>query len=376
MRERKAIPLLLAASALFWFWAADSNGQIPIVLNRADMMRIETGPAGATRYLDGNVWITQDTLSITCEHAKYEEELGRLFFEDNVHFIEPGRQIWADKAIYYERDGRAVAEDHVRIAQDSLLIRCDRVIYSEAREEALFYGDVQIFSMPDRVVMTGDHAIYNRTQERGVLTQNPRLVRQFNQNDSLVIVGKNIEYLFAQKRAIVTDSVEIERQEFHAWGSRLDYWDDQDLARLVGEPIIEHKRDVLTADTVDAYFVEQHLNRIVLTGQAVATSPADSFALAPKNRMTGRRMDISFVDDEVDSIHVKSNATSTYYIREDGERKGANRVSGDQIDMWLSDGRIAWIYVEGGTEGVYFPRHLERQLAKEEEEKSEPGGGR
>jgi len=81
--------------------------QSPIVLKRADLLRTETGPNGPIRYLDGNVWITQDTLSVTCEHATYEEEPGRLFFKEDVHFVEPGRQIWADQAIYFTpRPGR------------------------------------------------------------------------------------------------------------------------------------------------------------------------------------------------------------------------------------------------------------------------------
>ena len=341
--------------------------QSPIVLERADLLRTETGPNGPIRYLDGNVWITQDTLSVTCEHATYEEEPGRLFFKEDVHFVEPGRQIWADQAIYYERDGRATAEGNVRIAQDSLLIFCDRVVYTEAREEALFYGNVEIHSLPENAVMTGDHGIYNRPREHGVLTINPRMIRRFDETDSLVISGLCIEYFFAEKRAVVLDSVEVERGAFRAWGQELYYWDDQEHARLLGDPIIEHGRDVLTADTVDAYFSDKVLDRIILTGKAVATSPVDSLFPLPKNRMTGQRMEISFIEDEVDSIHVQGNATSTYFLREKGEKKGANRVSGDIIDIWISEGRIAWIYVEGGTEGVYYPQHLERRALADEE---------
>ena len=96
--------------------------------------------------------------------------------------------------------------------------------------------------------------------------------------------------------------------------------------------------------------------------------------IKPKNIRSCKRSilrgDISkcFIEDEVDSIHVQGNATSTYYLREKGEKKGANRVSGDIIDIWVSDDRIAWIYVEGGTEGVYYPQHLERRVESDEEE--------
>jgi lipopolysaccharide export system protein LptA len=343
------------------------TAQAPIVLERADLLRTGGTTQSPIRYLDGDVWITQDTLSITCEHATYEEALGRLFFEDDVHFVEPTRKIWSDKATYYEHSGRAVAEGNVRIDQDSILIFCDRVIYSEAREEAQFFGDVEIHSLLENALLTGNHGAYNRPDGRGVMTQNPRLVRRFDETDSLVVVGLVIEYLFDQKYAIVTDSVQISRGEFRGWGQKLHYWDGAERARLTGDPILEHGRDILAADSVDAYFEDQKLKRAVLTGRAVATSPVDSLASEPLNTMSGRRMEITFADSQLDSIFVRGNATSVYYIREEGEKKGANRVSGDLIDMMISEGRVSWIYVEGGTEGVYYPWHLEQRISEDDD---------
>lgn len=355
---------------VLFYISSESAAQVPIVLERADLLRTGGTAQNPIRYLDGDVWITQDTLSITCEHATYEEALGRLFFEEDVHFVEPTRQIWADKATYYEHTGRAVAEGDVRIDQDSILIFCDRVIYSEAREEAQFFGDVEIHSVLENTILTGNHGAYNRPNERGVMTQDPRLVRRFDAEDSLVVVGVVIEYLFDETYAIVTDSVRISRGEFDGWGQKLHYWDGQERARLTGDPILKHGRDVLSADTVDAYFVDQKLNRAVLTGRAVATSPVDSLELKPLNRMSGHSMEITFADGDLDSIYVRGNATSIYYIREEGAKKGANQVSGDMIDMRITDGRVSWIYVEGGTEGVYYPRHLEDRISEDDDNRN------
>ena len=81
--------------------------------------------------------------------------------------------------------------------QDSILVHCDRVHYNEDREEALLYGNVSIFSMADRVLITGDHGKYNRNQEYGMMTEQPVLTRHFLNGDSLIIKGRIIEYFFA-----------------------------------------------------------------------------------------------------------------------------------------------------------------------------------
>jgi len=341
--------------------------QSPIVLKRADLLTTKTGPNGIIRHLDGNVWIQQDTLSVTCEHARFDEATGILYAEENVHFVEPSREMWADQATYYEADGRALAEGHVQIVQDSIIVHCDRAHYNELREEALLYGNVSLFSMADRVMITGDHGKYNRSQEYGMMTEQPVLVRHFEGSDSLIIKGRIIEYFFVNKYAVVTDSVQVIRSEFHAWGQKLFYWDETKLAKLIGTPLLKHKYDLLAADTVDAYFGEDELERVILTGQAMATSPVDTVLLQPNNRMTGHTMEFTFADDNIDSIYVNGNATSIYYIREEeGQGNGANMVSGDLIDMWMHDGQVSWIYVEGGTEGTYFPKWLESKITEED----------
>ena len=131
----------------------------------------------------------------------------------------------------------------------------------------------------------------------------------------------------------------------------------------------------MAADTVDAFFRDDKLRRVILTHRAVAVSPADSLHPTPVNRITGNTITITLKDDDVDSIHVRGNAASVYHIREKGRSQGANRVSGDAIDLHIEGGRIAWIYVEGGTEGVYYPRSLESRAAEDEKQPGAPVGG-
>ncbi len=340
-----------------------ADAEAPIVLQRADLLRTEPGPAGPLRYLDGNVWITQDTLSITGDHAIYDEVAGQLLFTGHVHFKEPTRNIWADQAIYYEKDGRAQGEGHVRIEQDSIMVTCNKVIYHEAREEANFFGNVRLHSLKENAILTGNHGAYNRTDERGAMSQQPRLVRYFSDTDSMVVVGNVIEYLFKDKSATVNDDVHIRRNDFEARGGKLYYKDEAEHSRLVGNPVLQRNRDILQADTVDAYFEEDKIRRVFLRGQAVATSPADSLLPEPINKITGQSMEIAFHEGELDSIFVRGNATSLYFIREKDSEKGANVVSGDAINIALMNNQINWIYVLGGTEGVYYPEHLE-QLAQ------------
>jgi len=340
--------------------------EAPIELRRADLLRTEQGPVGIIRYLDGDVWITQDTLSITGDHAVYDEAAGQLLFTGNVHFSEPARQFWADQATYYERDGRATAEGNVRIEQDSVVITCDKVVYHEARREANLVGAVRIHSLREKAVLTGNLGNYGRQDEHGAMTQNPRLVRYFSDEDSMVVTGRVIDYRFGQKSALVTDSVHLQRNDFDAWGQRLAYQEEGEWARLTGNPLLQRKQEVMRADTVDAYFQNERIRRVLLYGRAAASAPVDSLRAEPENRITGKQMELLFKGGELDSIHVRGNATSVYYVREKEEKRGANKVSGDVIDLWMKNGQINWIYVEGGTEGIFYPQQLENLVQSEE----------
>jgi lipopolysaccharide export system protein LptA len=352
--------LVLALVALLNF--RTSAAQSPIELKRADLLRTEQGSAGAIRYLDGNVWIVQDTLSITGDHAIYDEAAGTILFTGNVHFVEPTRQFWSDRATYYERDGRAVGDGQVRIEQDSILIFCDRAVYHEARRQVNLVGNVRLNSLKDNAILTGNLGTYDRETEHGAMTQDPRLIKRFSETDSMEVTGNIIEYYFQDRQAVVTESVHLWRQDFDAWGQKLVYQDSTEWAQLTGEPVLRRGRDVMQADTVEALFQDEKIRRVLLFGQALATAPVDSLLPEPINRITGRRMELTFRDGQLDSMHVQGNATSLYYVREEEGSEGANQVSGDRMDLWMQSGRIRWIKVQGGTEGNYYPQPLERLI--------------
>jgi len=350
------------------YFAPDAaQAQAPIELKQADQLRIEQGPAGPIRYLDGNVWIVQDTLSITGDHAVYDETAGTILFTGNVHFQEPTRQFWANQAIYYERDGRATGDGNVRIEQDSIEIYCDRAIYHEERREVNLVGRVRLHSLRENAFMTGNLGTYNRETERGAMTQDPRLVRYFGENDSMVVDGRVIEYYFKSQQAVVTDSVHLRRNDFDAWGQKLVYKDEGEWAQLTGSPILKRSRDVMQADTVEAFFAEERIDRVLLMGRAQATAPVDSLLPEPVNRATGRRMELTFKGSGIDSLYIQGNAASLYYVREEEGSKGANLVSGDRIKLWMQNGRVRWISVEGGTEGTYYPWQLEKLISAGEQ---------
>jgi lipopolysaccharide export system protein LptA len=175
----------------------------------------------------------------------------------------------------------------------------------------------------------------------------------------MVVTGQLIEYAIEDKQATVTKEVHIQRQDFEAWGDKLNYYNDGAWARLTGQPRMQRKLDTMQADTIDAFFKENALQRVHLSGRAMATSPVDSLVPVPVNVITGKQIDVIFNKSELDSLKVRGNAASVYYIRQENGESGANRVSGDVIDMKVVKGQITWVYVEGGTEGVYFPKQWE-----------------
>jgi lipopolysaccharide export system protein LptA len=368
---RIIISLLILLSGGKWSDLKASNPQ-PVHLQHADLMRTESTPQGTMRYLDGNVWITQDTLSITGDNAVYQEAVGQLVFTGHVHFVEPTRQMWADQATYFEKDGRATAQGNVRIEQDSMTITCQRAFYLEERKEVNMTGDVRIHSLKENAILTGGHGKYNRSAGFSAMEQDPRLLRYFTDDDSMVVTGELIEYFFDTEEAVVTNEVHVQRNDFEAWGDKLDYHNQGEWSRLIGRPILQRKMDTMQADTIDAFFKNKELQRVHLAGKAVATSPVDSLHEKPMNVITGRVMDLKFASGLLDSIQVQGNAASLYYVRQQEGESGANRVSGDVIKMKIEKGQVSWVYVEGGTEGVYFPSKLEGLAESDQPERSEP----
>lgn len=333
----------------------------PIVLRRADVLRSHSEGERQWQELIGNVWMTQDSFSVTCQEAFYYPDSGRVIFRRNVECKDPQRILLAHEVVYNEWTGALDAFGDVRIYQDTLSVTCMRARYLEGRREAYLYQDVRLREKKRRLLLVGQEGYLNETDHYGRVTVRPVLTERDSLGDvRMEVRGDTVEYFGETKVARVRGDVEIHRGKLVATGRRLDYVRERQEAVLVGDPQAYHEGDEIAGDTITLCFEGEELRQVFVVGHAVTTSPADSLDSTRRHRMEGKRMTLWIEKEELKEVLVNGTARATYYIREEDRNRGMNETSGDRLRVIIENNQVARIQVVGGTEGRYTPERLVR----------------
>lgn len=354
--------LFWATAFVIFVWASGvfaSEQLSPIVLRRADVLRSHTEDGRQWQELIGNVWMTQDSFSVTCEKALYYPDSGRAIFQRNVECKDPQRILLAHEVLYNEWTGALDAFGDVRIYQDTLSVTCMHARYLEGRREAYLYQNVRLREEKQRLLLTGQEGYLSEVNKYGRVTVNPVLTER----DSLGAVhmeirGDTVEYFSEPKLARVRGDVEIYRGKLVATGHRLDYIHEDQKAILFGNPQACHEQDEIIGDTILLRFDGKELKQVFVVGHAVATSQADSLDPERRHRMEGKQITLWIEEEKLEEVLVEGTARATYYIREEDRNRGVNETSGDRLRVIIENDQVVRIQVAGGTEGRYIPERL------------------
>jgi hypothetical protein len=111
--------------------------------------------------------------------------------------------------------------------------------------------------------------------------------------------------------------------------------------------------------------------KAIVKDLAVVTSRVDTTDVTDQrvNILTGQQITMYFENEELYRVEVENKATSYYYIYEDDEEKGMNKIIGDKISVFITNRRIERIVVESNPQlssGTYYPpgKETEQEIRK------------
>ena len=362
-----------------WWWIltltavlAAAQEKTPLNLDHADTFSSSETGGVRRQELRGHVRMSKDTLTVDCQQALYYPDSGIVVFSIDVCFRDPKRTLFADEVRYNEITEEVTANSRVRVYQgDSMSVTCSRAKYYERLRQGHLYDNVRIREEKKRVLLTGKQGFMDHELRYGRVFGNPIMTERDSLSNLLTEVhGDTVEYFGNEKRVRVQNNVRIDRDSLTATGLTLDYATDLRTAVLTGAPKAQRGTDHVSGDTIRLFFEkDEKLSRVEVNGSAVATSPADSGFTEPKNRMEGKTMTLFVTDGAIENVLVEGTATATYFIRDKQEKRGMNVTSGDRLRVFFEDRKISRIRVEGGTEGTYTPERLIQKSSGQFEKK-------
>jgi len=103
---------------------------------------------------------------------------------------------------------------------------------------------------------------------------------------------------------------------------------------------------------------------INIMGDAIARNYTDSLQ-SKMNVLKGKTIDFFIEDKKPKFIVARDNASSIYYMEDDGVDQGNNYATSDTIFIYFKEGELDSIDIIGGSQGVFYPSDYKGEKAFE-----------
>jgi len=313
--------------------------------------------------LFGNVRIERDTVTIASQRGTYFGNERHAHFVSDVVLVKGGARLTALSGKYFADQKMAHFLDSVTISDSVSSTQCDALTYFESEERSIAVGNVKVLDTKNATTVYGDSLVHWNREQYSIVPRSPRLVQIDSSAagilDTLVVVGKTME-AFGDTTDLfrVQDSVYLARGDLAARSRMASFERRNNRIILVGDPIIWYGQSQISGDSIIVNTPGNRLESVEAYGRAMAISRSDTIHAAKFDQLSGREMRLYFEDEQLERIVVLQNATSLYYLVDENKPNGANKSTGDRIEIGFLDGKIDFITVIGGVEGTYVPEQM------------------
>lgn len=309
--------------------------------------------------LYGNVRLTRGTAVLTCRRANYRNALGTGAFAGDVRIVD--EDVTVTGAAGDTRDaGRwlSMYGDALLVAPE-YTVRADTIVQDRSTGGGEAFGRVRIVEPGAANLVTGGHAIFDRSTEVAVVDRAPALTSRDERGGLLVAEALVMHLYRAEDRVVMVDSVRI-RQAMGTATADTAVAQGRERLVLTGSPRVRLTRgSVLSGQRIEFEYVDQQLRRVVLTGSARTVDDGpDSLAVSypglPKQDiLEGSSIVIDFEDEEIRRTLVTGEAHSLYTPLDIDTELSTNDVTGDTIIVHFRDRQVRRVRVMGKAAGTY-----------------------
>ncbi len=368
--------------------------------------------SGIAKYKDGGKVINEKTV-LTSRDAVYYSDTKDVFFQRDVHLIDPKYDMRADSlryntafktayfispthiisddgiidtrsGTYNLETGEAVFMDRTVFRDSSRFISGNRVAFEEKSGIVQIEGNGKFVDSANKVIVLGNQLLIDKKNSTFLATRKPVMIL-YSDTDSTYIAA---DTLFSGRRgydstlqqtiqqtdtlqqttAIETGSqkkdsiryfmgfhhVRIFNDSLQAVSDSLHYSTEDSIFKLFQNPVMWNDKTQVSGDTMYLYTKNQQAERLQVFNNAIVINRTTEGFF---NQMAGRTLNGYFKDGNIDYIRMKgSPAESIFYPQdEDSAYVGMNRSKGDVIDIFFVNKELNKIKFVNDVDGTLYP---------------------
>jgi lipopolysaccharide assembly outer membrane protein LptD (OstA) len=242
-------------------------------------------------------------------------------------------------------------------------IEAQKIDFNEVSEIGLAYGNAQLKSPSDSVVIMADKLLYNKNSGVAKAIGKP-VFKGWKNNDTLFITSDtmiSVRRLDKDKKTTIEEyikiynHVKIVRKGMQGICDSMVYNGLDSMITMYGNPTLWNGKTQLTADTIKLKLKDGQLYKMYMNVKAfiVMEDTVGNF-----NQVAGRRMEATFKNNALSSVFVDGNSESLFYVLEgDSLVTGINKSICSRIKIGIKDNKVNGVTFLKKPEARFIPPH-------------------
>jgi lipopolysaccharide export system protein LptA len=361
-----------------------SNGSTTLYTEYLDYDRL-----GNIAYYYNSGKVVDSVNVLTSERGRYEVNLERITFQDEVILVNPDYTMKTSYLVYLtvpktaETQGltNLISKDGNKLdAQDGSFYNTqykqfrffDGIVETETsriKGKQLFYDElaayykgedqVSVFNKERQVEVFGDVGEYWEKRKYSLVHGNA-LVRRYFEKDTLYMTADSLisqdNELDSVKFLLAFRAIKILNKDISGVADSLVYNYSDSSIQMFQDPVMWNSKSQISADSMVFYIANEELDRVYLKDNGFVIT---SDTLFNYNQMKGRVINGYFKEGQIDKLDIDGNGESLYFALEaDTLTQGINKTLSSTIKLRFQNGAIARVTYGVKPDGKFIPFQL------------------
>ncbi|GGZ28419.1 hypothetical protein GCM10007049_21740 [Echinicola pacifica] len=379
---------------------ADYNGNTSLAKLRDNVVFTKSNTTLYTDFLDYNRQtgvadyfnsgkVVDSTNVLTSQKGKYDTQLEKITFTDNVILVNPeytlksnvlyyftlpkvaetdgltnirstkGDVLNAKKGSFYDTENKIFRFYEGDVENETSRVVGDELYYDEQEKYYEGTNNVSIFHKDRNLEIFGDEGKYWEGKKYSEVYGNA-LVQKYFEADTMYMVADTLisqDSEIAQERHMLAfpNSRFIKGNMSGRSDSTVYTYSDSTIY-LYGDPLLWNNKSQISADSIHFLIANENIDRAFLKNNSFAVT---TDTVVNYNQIKGREMTGFFKDGDMHRLEVEGNGESLYFALEnDTTVQGVNALLCGKIIMHFDDGNITSINHTINPEASFTPPHM------------------
>ena len=308
-------------------------------------------------HMEGNVRMRDSSTTVTCDEASFSETQDRLDLSGHVVVVDKEATLKAPFGWYDRKLGLAQLRGGVTGQEKKQRLTANEAMYVRDSSIVRARGDVVGYDDENHTQIEAQAVDFDRAAKIATATGKPLLRAKDDDGKETVLRARLLRVNSETRMAEAVDSVTVERDTLRATARYAVFDDKTGHGLMLGSPRAYDGETTVTGDTLETFAIKRKLERIIVRGGAALDyAGTRETTRGDASRLTGERVDMFVSESRIDSLMAIGTARNSYTSApKDGKTGERNLTKGDTILVYFKDKKIDRARVMGGASGEYRP---------------------